>query len=76
MIIQWIASFIIISFIAFTYYKRYSITKNPDYAIIFSIMSDGLAAIPTVLKARKYSHIENVNSFIGGLFLACPVFLQ
>lgn len=36
MIIQWIASFIIISFIAFTYYKRYSITKNPDYAIIFS----------------------------------------
>lgn len=50
------------------------ISKNPDYAIIFAIISDGLAAIPTVLKSWKYPHTESVLAFIGGLLLALSSF--
>lgn len=52
----------------------WQITKNPNYAIIFALMSDGLAAIPTVIKAWKYPETESVVAFIGGLFLATTSF--
>ncbi len=50
------------------------VTKNPEYAIIFSIISDGLAAIPTLIKAWKYPHTESVIAFVGGLILALSSF--
>mgnify|MGYP000966788546 CR=1 FL=1 len=61
----------IVSFLALVVWQ---ITKSPDYAIIFAIISDGLAAIPTVLKAWRYPHTENVIAFWGGLFLAMTSF--
>lgn len=61
----------IMSFLALVVWH---ISKNPNYAITFAIMSDGLAAIPTVLKSWKYPHTENVIAFIGGLFLAISSF--
>jgi len=48
------------------------ITKDPVIAIIFSIMSDGAAAIPTLVKAWKYPETE---SAIGFLFASISCFI-
>lgn len=61
-------------FVSFLALVVWYISKNPHYAIIFAIISDGLAAIPTVLKAWKYPHTESTNAFIGGLLLAMTSF--
>lgn len=44
------------------------ITKEPTVAIIFAILSDGFAAIPTLVKMWKYPETESPGPFIGGLF--------
>lgn len=46
----------------------WAITKDINIAIVFSILSDGLAAIPTLLKARSYPESETVTPFIVGMF--------
>ncbi|MNT52511.1 hypothetical protein D3C72_1895390 [compost metagenome] len=51
------------------------ITKNPDIAIIFSIVSDLFAAIPTVIKSWKYPETESSEAFIGGLLSAFTSYL-
>jgi len=50
------------------------ITKEPIVAIIFSILSDALAAIPTVVKSWKYPETENVNNYAACLFNALTSF--
>jgi len=35
------------------------ITKTGDVAIMFSIMADGLAALPTIVKAYRYPETES-----------------
>lgn len=44
------------------------ITKEPAIATIFAILSDGFAAIPTLVKGWKYPETETVLGFVGGLF--------
>jgi len=49
----------------------WAITKEPNYAIIFAILSDGLAAVPTVVKAWQHPETESgfvyITSFISAL---------
>ena len=44
------------------------VTKIPEVAILFAILSDGLAAIPTLVKSWKYPETENAGPFTAGLF--------
>jgi len=50
------------------------ISKNPNYAILFAIISDGFAAFPTIVKAWRYPETEEIRAFIGGLILATSSF--
>ncbi|MDD3284346.1 MAG: hypothetical protein PHZ07_02010 [Patescibacteria group bacterium] len=51
------------------------ITKNPVVAIIFAIISDFFAAIPTLIKSWKYPETETVNIFICAIFNALTSFV-
>jgi len=44
------------------------ITKEPLIAIIFSIASDGFAAVPTIIKSWKHPDSESVEAYTAGLF--------
>jgi len=44
------------------------ITKMGNVAIIFSIVADGFAAIPTIVKAYKYPHTELAWPWIATVF--------
>lgn len=50
------------------------LTKEPAIAIIFAIISDIFAAIPTLIKWRKYPETETVQAFMGWLFSALTAF--
>jgi hypothetical protein len=52
----------------------WGITKEPVIAIIFAIISDGLAAIPTLIKAWKYPETETADAYTAGLFTALTSF--
>ena len=43
-------------------------TKDPVVAIVFSILSDGLATVPTMTKAWRYPETESVWPFATGVF--------
>lgn len=43
------------------------ITSNPILAIIFSIISDAVAALPTILKAWHYPNSETPIYYMGGI---------
>jgi len=44
------------------------ITKEPSIAIIFSIISDGSAGIPSLIKSWRHPETETVDPFTTGLF--------
>ncbi len=46
----------------------WAITKQPVIAIVFAILSDFSAAIPTLKKSWKYPETETASAFVGGLF--------
>ena len=50
------------------------VTKDPNVAIVFAIVSDGLASIPTLTKAWKYPETEVAWPFIVGVFNASTSF--
>ncbi len=50
------------------------ITKDPLTAIFFAILSDGSAALPTIIKAWKYPETENVYPFTTGIINAVSAF--
>jgi len=50
------------------------VSKDPNYAILFALISDGFAAIPTVVKSWKYPDTEEIKAYIGGLILALSSF--
>lgn len=52
----------------------WGITKMPEVAIIFAIASDGLAAIPTLVKSWKYPETENAAPFTAGIFSSLTSF--
>ncbi len=50
------------------------ITKNPIIAIVFSILSDLLAAVPTIKKAWNHPESESSMAFIAGILSAATSF--
>ena len=50
------------------------LTKDPNVAIAFAIASDGLAAIPTLIKAWNHPETESPWPFIVGVFNASTSF--
>lgn len=52
----------------------WGITKEPLFAIVFAILSDGFAAVPTLIKSLKYSHTESFEVYFVGLFSALTGF--
>ena len=52
----------------------WGITKEPNVAIIFSIVSDGSATIPTLVKAWRMPETESASAYIVGLINALTTF--
>ncbi|MBU1292816.1 hypothetical protein KJ819_01975 [Patescibacteria group bacterium] len=52
----------------------WAITNEPVIAIVFAIVSDAVAALPTVIKAWKYPETENAGPFLSGLFTSSTAF--
>ncbi|MFA6410042.1 MAG: hypothetical protein WCW26_00490 [Candidatus Buchananbacteria bacterium] len=52
----------------------WAITRQPLVAIIFSIASDGFAALPTIIKSWKKPKTESVQAYITGTFNALTSF--
>ena len=50
------------------------ITKNPEIAIVFSILSNMFASLPTMLKSWKHPATESSIAYIGGLLSAATSF--
>ncbi|MCX6779811.1 MAG: hypothetical protein NT034_01370 [Candidatus Magasanikbacteria bacterium] len=50
------------------------LTKQPVIAIIFAIISDALAATPTIIKSRLHPETETVDPFVAGAFSAATSF--
>ncbi|OGI95034.1 hypothetical protein A2917_01480 [Candidatus Nomurabacteria bacterium RIFCSPLOWO2_01_FULL_42_17] len=46
----------------------YVVTHNLGISIVFAILSDGLAAIPTLIKSWKFPETENSVTYITGIF--------
>ncbi len=46
----------------------YVFTHNLGVSIIFAIMSDGLAAIPTIIKSWKFPETETAAPYLTGIF--------
>lgn len=44
------------------------LTREPNIAILFSIISDGFAAVPTLIKSWKYPETETVSPFLATIF--------
>lgn len=52
----------------------WGITKNPNIAIIFAILSDAFAAVPTLIKSWHHPETETVSPFLAGLFSSSTSF--
>ena len=46
------------------------ITKEGFFALLFSMIADGLASLPTVIKSYRYPETENDWSYLGSLIAA------
>lgn len=46
----------------------YIFTQNLSISILFAIISDGLASIPTLIKSWKFSETETSAPYISGIF--------
>src|ERR1035437_8595899 len=53
----------------------WSVTKDPNSAIIFAIVSDAVAAVPTLIKAWHNPETESAWPFIVGVFSPVTSFL-
>ena len=45
-------------------------TKNANYAVLFALLSDGLAGVPTVIKSWRYPETETTITYQLGIFSA------
>ncbi|MDP2586286.1 MAG: hypothetical protein Q8P32_00735 [Candidatus Komeilibacteria bacterium] len=52
----------------------WAITKEPLVAIMLAIVSDGFAAIPTLIKSWKYPETETISPYVAGLFSSLTSF--
>lgn len=46
------------------------LSKNSNIAIIFSILADGMAGVPTLVKSYKFPESESYYVYLGGAFSA------
>jgi hypothetical protein len=60
------------SFLALLFW---ALTKQPIVAIVFSIVSDALASVPTIVKAWKYPATESALTYSSGIFSSLTSFL-
>ncbi len=44
------------------------VTRNTDIAIVFAILADGVAYIPTLMKAWKSPETESASGYLPGIF--------
>jgi hypothetical protein len=44
------------------------VTKEPNFAIVFAMASDALAAVPTINKAWRHPETESIWPYLTGLF--------
>lgn len=51
------------------------VTRDPNVAIVFAILSDAVAAVPTLKKAWSHPGTETYGPYVGGLFSVCTGFL-
>jgi hypothetical protein len=51
------------------------LTSNPNVAIVFAIVSDALAAVPTLLKAWRNPQTESAWPYLIGIFVPLTSFL-
>ena len=51
------------------------LTKDPNLAIVFAMVSDGLAAVPTIIKGWRTPETESAWPFIVGVFTPITSFL-
>jgi len=54
----------LLSFLALVCYVS---TRNLDISIIFAILADGLAAVPTIIKSWKFPETENAAVYLPGI---------
>lgn len=52
----------------------WGITKEPSIAIVFAILSDALAAIPTITKSWSHPESEHSSPFLSGGISAATSF--
>ena len=53
----------------------WKITDNPNVAILFAVLADGAAALPTIIKSWKYPETETAISYLaGGISVATSFF--
>lgn len=52
----------------------WGITKEPLVAILFSLLSDAFAAIPTIIKSWRFPETETVSAYSTGVFNAATSF--
>ena len=50
-------------------------TRNPDVAIMFAILSDALASVPTLIKGWRYPETESPWVYLTGVFNGLAGFL-
>ncbi|MFA6257499.1 MAG: hypothetical protein WC671_00605 [Candidatus Paceibacterota bacterium] len=55
----------ILSFLALVFYI---FTHNLGISILFAILSDGLAAVPTIIKSWKFPETETSTVYFSGIF--------
>jgi hypothetical protein len=53
----------------------WAVTKEPLVALVFAIISDGLAGVPTVVKSWHHPETETVHPYVAGLFGQLTAFL-
>ena len=53
----------------------WAVTKNPDAAIVFAILSDAFAVIPTLIKCWRYPETETGLFYVAGLISALTSFV-
>jgi len=53
----------------------WAVTSDPDIAIVFAILSDALASVPTFTKSWKYPETESAWAYLVGAFGGLTSFL-
>lgn len=51
------------------------LTNEPNIAILFAIISDGFAAIPSLIKSWKHPETETVSPYLATIFASLTSFL-